>query len=214
MIWFAQMVKLAIENRNDENGRGGAARLSQETNIPKNTLIRWAEEENPNLSFSKACQLIKQLGGDFHRALPNWTPEFENNETIPVEGQVAAGQVTLCGESKNEIPVSAKVWRKSQYYSLTSGSVILLEVVGDSMFPDYRHGEYIACRAPRDHNLLQTGTPCVFQEGDGFTFKILKRTQRGDIIGQPINNHHDLVIFDKERLRIPYVVLGKIDPGK
>jgi hypothetical protein len=82
------------------------------------------------------------------------------------------------------------------------------------MYPEYQHGQYIACRSPKDPQLLQTGTPCVFQEGDSFTFKVLRRTQRGDIIGQPINTNHDLIIFDKQRLRIPYIVLGKIDPGK
>lgn len=160
--------------------------------------------------------LLRYVGGDIKRALPDYNPDSEP-VSMHVYGQVQAGMVEEGGQFEREIPgVSEEAWRGSSLFKLSSGRTILLEVVGDSMEPQYHEGDFIVCRSPGGHEKdIPDGTPCVFREGRGFTFKLLRWTKgKKDVVGVPINSAHKPIVFERtEDFRIKYVVLGKISLG-
>lgn len=211
--WFQEFLAAQAADMADHKGRGGISALARYLEMSRESVDRWASGiSTPDVVT--ASKVIKKLGGDLARALPNWDWETDSpydGPSMKVMGQIQAGDVELAGDSSYTISgVSQDLWLGK--HMKTSRPVVLLEVQGDSMAPDYHEGDLIACRQPDSVKEIKDGTPCVFRVGNGYTFKILLRSKDKRIIGHPINPDHKPIIFDKgDEVRIEYVILGKIE---
>lgn len=202
---------------------GTRVRLAQILGVTGPTVIAWESGSMPGITHVE--KLINYLGGDIMRALPEWQPETTPEiPTMRVAGRVAAGAVTWTeGRTVKRVSAWPALWKNSRYWPLTNPvqtphgieQVVLLEVYGNSMEPEYSSGEIIACRVPKDVNDLPEGTPVIIRDEDGETFKLLRRAIDGTVIGEPINrrDHHMIVFKHSRDLRVPFVVVGKLDPG-
>lgn len=164
------------------------------------------------VSIAAFEKLLSFLGGDISRAFPEYEPDASQGELMWVEGQIAAGRlVSSPTDDRFQVPVNTDQFRLSKYYApgVTSGRVWLLEIIGDSMSPDYKPGEIIACRRPDGDAIPDSGTPCIFRQGRAETFKILRKTPDQRFIGEPLNPEHDFIIFDRET-EIVAVVIAKL----
>lgn len=157
--------------------------------------------------------LVNHLGGDMFRALPDWMPETEPS-SIKVLGQVQAGGFSEAGEDDGwEVSLDITPWKEGPYTGLTHGPYGLVQVIGESMEPRYSAGEFLVCRKPNDPMGLQDLTPCIFREPRGNTFKMLRRTNTGKLVGQPLNPHHEIIEMDGRDVTVQLVVLGSVDLG-
>lgn len=211
---------------------GNAANLAKKLHISQANFVNYDSGTTPSIQIIE--RLLKYVGGDIKRALPSYVPaskeqkvvyeihdsddlDFERppQNSIFIWGQVAAGKVTFAGEDQGFKTVDS-LWAESRYWGLTTGPIAYVEVHGESMTPQYKPGEVLACRQPCDWQSLPNGTPCVFQEGDEdeLTFKILHKTDTGDIVGQPLNQDYPMIVFKKKSVRIQLVVLGKVQLEK
>jgi hypothetical protein len=217
--WFVDLLQSYLKPK----GRGGARELAKVLGVDQSQITRWLSGVDPQLS--SAVTIIKLLGGDITRALPDWEPsETVERPMMPVYGTVAAGAVDWNedGRKRKEVTAWPDLWKNSRYWPLTNPvqtvkgiqPVILLEITGNSMEPEYRSGEIIACRTPKNVDDLPEGTPCIIRDADGQTFKLLRRSIDGSVIGDPINKSHRVIVFKKTReVSVPLVVVGKLDPG-
>lgn len=169
------------------------------------------------MNADKLPALLRYLGGDISRALPDWQPP----ETTPLEvlGSVSAGVVSIAQEERRTIPGAAVHWRRSVYWHLVDAShpVCYLEVRGDSMEPEFPAGCLLACgrSATQDPPPL---TPVVasIHGGEEATFKLYRRTRfnrRQEVELHPINRVYEVQRFDAAHFpRIDFVVLGFLNP--
>lgn len=211
--WFADLLTAKAAELSDHKGRGGITALSRLLELPRESVDRWASgQSSPDVVT--AGRVIEKLGGNIVRALPTWDWERDSpydGPSMTVMGQVQAGGVEFAGESVYTVSgISQEFWLGKRGHG--DRPVILLEVHGDSMAPDYRSGDLIACRKPGNISDISDGTPCVFLEANHYTFKVLRRTRDKRIVGCPINQSHKPIVFDKlEDSRVEYVVVGKIE---
>lgn len=179
-------------------------------------------KQTPSINIIE--KLLSHFGGDISKALPKKLvpqpkekplPPQQRDNQIYISGQVSAGRVTFAGDDSGYRDVDG-LWHDSKYWGLTTGPVVYIEVQGESMSPEYKLGEVLACRRPCDPKNLPNGTPCIFQEGDedNFTFKILRMSDDGQIIGQPLNPDYPMVIFNRKTVKVSHVVLGKVQLEK
>lgn len=166
-------------------------------------------KQNPKINV--ITKLVNHLGGDMFRALPDWDPGSVA-PSVKVLGQVQAGAFSPAGNDTWDVPLDISPWRDGPYTGLTFGPYGLVQVVGDSMEPKYCAGEFLICRKPSNVDLLQDLTPCIFNAPDGSTFKLLRKTDTGRMVGQPLNPHHQLIEFGPG-VTVQLVVLGSVDLG-
>lgn len=195
---------------------------------PRETVVGWLEGySRPDVY--RLEKVLARLGGDIRRALPDYRPEPVESTGPPEEpvlGIVQGGSLTYADDGPiKHVTAWPDLWRQSPLWGQTDPvqtahgwrDVVLLEIAGDSMEPDYKHGELVACRRPKDPLMLQDGTPCIFETDEGLTFKLLRWTaDMSAVVGEPINRAHPFIVFagpQLKRLRIPFVVLGTLDPG-
>lgn len=225
--WLAKLLRSRASALNDANGRGGTVALAKKLGLSRPTLERWIDgDAAPDVA--KAERLIKALGGDLQRAKPDYVPpnllvavkEAEalygkRQEPIRFVGSVRGGELDERADLEREVEFQ-DIWRESPWwsYTLAEEPVVMVRVVGDSMAPVYPDGCMIAMRRFKPGK-LPNGGPCVFRTGRGEsierTFKILRTTKQGDIIGWPLNPEHDPIIF-RGAVTLEYVVLGVMDP--
>jgi len=200
---------------------GSRLALAKALGVANATVIGWEKGADPG--SEKYQRLIDYVEKRPAVLEPHIVYDHEQVEHVDreeqgffISGQVAAGKVTFAGEDQHVISLGS-LWAKSRYWPLTTGQVIFVEVHGDSMAPQYQAGEILACRTPANAMDLPNGTPCIFQEGeeDGFTFKLLHKTEgHAYVIGQPLNPAFDVVMFKAKQVRIPLVVVGKVQLEK
>lgn len=186
----------------------------------------------PSLSVFE--RLLQATGGDLMRALPDWSPddyEGERLKDFPILGTVTAGTLQWSPTRRlGRVKAPIDYWQKSKYWNKNTSDVrskvgsetidsevVLLQIVGNSMEPQYPDGSLIACRAVVDPMQLSDNTPCIFRErGSGETFKLLRWTKgKKHCIGMPINPEHPPVIFNEDSdVQITMVVVGTVDQGR
>lgn len=227
------LLREAAASLDDANGRGGWERLARRLGEARNTLERWGTVEGQFPKFDVAAKILREFGGDLRRAFPDWQPApAAAIPELPVLGYVQAGVMTFADVSEpiRTISVSPDLWRESPLWNQTNPvmlrnhehkqerhEVVLLQIVGDSMEPTYPAGLIIACRSPKDPTMLQDGTPCIFRNNEGQTFKTLRWATDGSevaFIGEPINPAHRRIVFHRSKdVEILFVVVGKLDLG-
>lgn len=193
---------------------GSRLALADRLGIVPATIIGWEKGSDP---MSEHRRKLEEFVASADR---NYMPLLQVQESaeneIFISGQVAAGKVSFAGEDQY-FKTLQSLWGKSRYWPITTGDVIYLEIVGESMAPEYLPGEIIACRAPQIRAQdIPSGTPCIFQESDedNFTFKIMRHGQSNEVIGQPLNPEFQFVIFSRELVQVPLIVLGKVQLAK
>lgn len=236
--WFQELLQKEAKDRGFN-----VTEMASFLGLVRETYDRWQSGfRKPNIL--QAAEVLKKLGGDINRALPNYIPpsyEQAEKETkakyrdavplmeMPVAGRISAGPVDWI-DSGDEDPVLAtpELWRNNRYWKLSNPyrnpntgethEVVLLKVSGDSMDPEFTHGEILAFRVPKNVPDLPDGTPCIIQErGRGQTFKLLYRaTNNKTLTALPINRRHRPTTFSgtSEDVEIPFMFVGKLDPAK
>lgn len=120
------------------------SQLADKLNLSKANISKYESNfVEPNLETLKMIASIFDvtldylLGKDLHKFSPTIT---DNTTTFPVIGEIAAGYDNVVLESWTgatvEIPNSYLKGRKKEDF-------IVLEVVGNSMFPEYREGDRV-----------------------------------------------------------------------
>lgn len=202
--WFSDLLRAATTKA------GSVKALSEKTAIPRTTIRSWGDGSSPGVHHVDT--LLKFIGGDIGRAMPDWHSPIVSQAKMLVYGQVNAGTTELGGESQYSVPASDELWRSSRYWEITDGQTILLEVFGDSMFPQYRSGQLIACRRPMITATINDNTPVIFREqGNEYTFKLYRKSTNGVIVGEPINRDFPPVVFRTPK--VEFIVLGTLDGG-
>lgn len=81
-----------------------------------------------------------------------------------------------------------------------------LQIVGDSMYPDYHDGDIVIFERQPD---CENGDDCaVLIENSDATFKRVEKTRNGIMI-KPINPHYEIRSFSNEEIiNLPVTVLG------
>lgn len=207
--WFRDVLSAAIKKA------GSRRALARIMNVSNSTVTNWEAEGNPSLAHGAA--LLQYIGADLRSAIYGTDTDRPANIGLPVLGRVSAGAKKLPGEAISWVPgITEAAFRNRPYWSITTGPVVLLEVDGDSMWPDYQDGELIACRAPYSIRDLNDGIPCIFRELDGTAFKYLEwvpldgEPDKKIPIGRPANHRYPAVRFRSlSDVRIEYVVLGR-----
>lgn len=211
MTLFTDIIVHEIERLGGE--RIGMVRLAEKLGENYSQVHRWKNGQQPK--FNTAAAVIERLGGDMARALPGWSKAEGTADapSVQILGQVQAGAFSQAGEALGEIHLDVSAWEKGPYQGLTYGDTSLVQIVGDSMEPRYTAGEFLVCRAPVDPTRLNDNTPCIFTGPDGSTFKLLRKSRDGVIIGQPLNPQHEIIVFNGRNVTVQLVVLGSIDLG-
>jgi len=207
--WIIELIEQATSRA------GNAANLAKQLKISPGNFVNYQSGTTPTVKVLD--KLISYMGGDIRRALPSFDDQGEKRTPkMMVYGQVHAGTVEEGGQFQYEVDgISEGAWKANSLWQKTHGKTILLEIFGDSMSPDYHEGDLIVCREPSNPHELPDGTPCVFRESRGSTFKVLRWTSdKRSVVGMPLNPLHKPIVFkDSEDFRIRYVVLGKVNFG-
>lgn len=221
--WFRDFLQKAVKEA------GSQRKLADRIGASGSSVNDWLTTDAlPGLKHFAALMEIKN--GDVKRALPTYTPPSlqvaiketearygKRPEPIRFVGNVTGGRLAFSSQQEAEEINFEDLWRRSPWWSYANKEepIVLVEVRGDSMAPDYPDGCMIALRKPSDKRIVPNGAPCVFRQGglgsDERTFKILRETKRGEIIGWPLNPEHDPVVFKRNEVDIEYVVLGVLN---
>lgn len=185
--------------------------------VSQSMLSGYVRRDNvPSVAF--ADRLLREIGGDIRRALPDYEPDGPPAQPLTVHGRVSAGRVNLAVEETHTFPSINDAWRESIYRQFTTGPVTYLTVHGDSMEPHYPDGCLLACARPATRELPDL-TPVIARAGDGATLKLYRlgrdRRRQPEVELIPINfPQHDIQRFAPGAIEIDYIVLGFINPCK
>jgi SOS-response transcriptional repressor LexA len=193
---------------------GNSTKLAEKLELSRTSIERWLH--GGSIGLEDLDRLLRYIGGDLTRALPDYHPE---PETPPVEitiwGRVSAGPCTLATEHPETLPSQAHAWQKSRYRNLTSGQVIFLQVDGDSMEPQFPNGSLLACAKPNTRELPDL-TPVIARIGDECTFKLYRPTtdRKGtpEIELLPLNRTYRTTRHNPRDITIDYIALGVLNP--
>lgn len=170
-------------------------------------------ERESEPSADRAEFILKALGGDITRALPDYIPPQAQSAPIRVFGEVSAGSASISQAPVEYENVLVETFRSSKYWNYTQGEIIPLRVKGSSMEPSYQNRQLIACRAPLiPVTEIRTGTPCIIVDQYGeATFKLFQYcAKERRVYGIPINQEYDLQWWKAAEVQVQLVVIGVI----
>lgn len=221
--WFQQFLQ------KEQKARGlNVTDMAAFLDVERETYDRWQSGVSKP-KILDGVEVLTKLGWNFERAKPNAEnptiaaarAELEKEYSSRIErirhvGQVRGGELDSRPDTQSALTFE-ELWDESPYVPFTDKTqpVVTARVVGDSMAPDYPDRSRIAMRRWNGDKLPE-GTPCVFQTGAGehveHTFKLLRRTSDGNILGWPLNPEHAPIIFRGRQFEIEYIVLGLVNP--
>lgn len=202
--------------REANNGAASQRKLAAKLGVEQPNISMYIRgEQTPDIHVIE--RLLKHMGSDIQRALPGYMETLSVQESpgvyevrpkAAVLGQVQAGAFSPAGDSLDYLDLDLSMWGKRVH------EMGLVEVVGDSMMPWYRPGQYLVCRCVHNGNDVPDGTPCIFEEHGNTTFKLLRRLKSGRMVAQPLNCEHELIEITGRNVRVQMVVVGSLDMGK
>lgn len=210
MEWFVPLLKKFIEKA------GSETRAAKELGVDQKTInnLKLGITKRPRLDLAE--ELLKRMDGDISRALPDYEPDYEK-QPVTLLGRVSAGYATLAVEDPQRIPDFKNIWERSRYRCITTGEVVMLEVQGDSMEPQFPDGCLLAIARPSGE--IPNRTPVIaLVKGEEATFKIwsLQKNAYGQeqVMLYPLNPTHEVQQYRRGDVIPLYIVLGEINPWK
>lgn len=194
---------------------GGQKALADKLGVGKSLVNSWLAGGKVETAL-QIEEVVRALGGDISRALPDYEPDAVGNITI--EGRVTANsQRYSSDDEKREVEGGLLGYLKtSKLFGLTTAPTCFIQVEGDSMAPDYPEGCLLVCRRPEASRDLPQNTPVIVSvDGGGDrNFKMLQRVD-GYTNLVPINvRSHDVQTFKTKDVRVEWVVIGRIIPNE
>lgn len=210
MNWFGDALRQYMVAKAIATGEALADNLGEN----KATVHRWLN----GLSMPKNTKLVrilKDIGGDIERALPDYVPPGPM-APLQLVGTVQAGSSQFT-QSELEIEESLNfLWSNTSAWHCSTGPVQYVRVIGDSMEPIYPEGCLIAIRNWRPGASVPHSTPVIFidETTKSCTFKLYQERRRGKItllIGVPINPRHEALVWKESEATVHKIVLGKAE---
>lgn len=208
--WFRDILNRAM-NRVGHN----VADLATHLNIPYSSLNEVINGKTQCPKITILEPLLKFL----NEPLPGEDRIFPENKAhaTPVAGHVSAGLVSWPGDAPHSgfgigefIHINLDDWKKSYQECTDPSETFVLKIEGDSMYPDYCHGDFIICKKLlKTPDEIKNGTPCIFEQDGQYTFKLFRKLGKNKIVGEPLNRCYDMILFEGH-FSIPYVVVGQI----
>jgi transcriptional regulator with XRE-family HTH domain len=218
MNWFCKIMKDEFDRRASQKGgdnRGVTAELAKELNTSHTNINRWVsgESENPKIEFID--RILKMVGGDITRALPDYDPGDSTNLGIKIHGRVTANSERWSTDDESfSIQSCSDVYKRSQLWHLTHGQTIHLQIDGDSMAPIYPHASVICCRKPSvGIDQIPKDSPAICLVNGESNFKLVRHDKQNKMmILTPINRRHEVSICPERDINIAYLVVGQLSP--
>lgn len=193
---------------------GSERAYAEKIGVKYGALRSWIERGSEP-SADKVETILKNLGGDITRALPDYSPSERElagyASPVKIHGEVSAGHASYSQSPIETEQVLETCYGSSPHYSITQGPIVHLKVSGDSMEPDFPHRSLLACRAPWvAKEAIPNGTPCIMLTSDGdTTFKLFQYSKAyGRVLAIPINESYDVQIFKPSEVEVQLIVVG------
>jgi SOS-response transcriptional repressor LexA len=209
MGWFAEFLNREYSRRFPGKEHGSLKRFAHLCGYEPTSVGRWLDAISDPGSDTVA-DVVKKLGGDIGRALPDYTPEAL--QPVVVWGRVSAGTVRWADQDGVAHDTLLDVFEHHPFRRYTEGQIIYLSVDGNSMEPDYPDGSLIACARAASSNLPDM-TPVVARaKHHEATFKLYLDAGE-EVVLLPLNyREHRPQRYRKHVVIIDYIVLGHIAP--
>ena len=197
----------------------GVRGLAKQLGTSHSTVSGWTSGSCPSARLFE--DMLKYLGGDIERALPDYDPETA--PSMQVLGRVAAGGEAVVYEDLELVHPQKDVWEHSSAAPLGFGPVQYMRVEGESMEPDYPRGCLIAVRRStlKPWNVPHLSPVILVPKSahDSATFKLVQVKRDANdkptqVLGVPINRSYDVLFWGPEEVGISHVVLGKVEVFK
>lgn len=192
---------------------GSESAVARKIGVAPNYVHKWVNGQQPSLEhFARA---VKAYGGNLEDAFPQH--EGRVQESLPVYGRVSAGTVSYAEQELRIIEGTPRVWSESVYRQHTTGPVIYIEVVGNSMEPEFPDGCLLACARP-GVSILPQFTPVIARIDDQYTFKLYSIAMnpygKKEVRLTPLNRAFQVQSYRLSDVHIDYVVVGFVNPWR
>jgi SOS-response transcriptional repressor LexA len=178
-------------------------------------ITRWLGSGNPKLEDLRRvleyfhADPSELFGGASGEKL---SPAPAGDDGIDVIGRVAAGVISYSPEDHKRVPGNKRIWDYSAYRPLTQGPISYVEVIGDSMEPDFPEKSLIAVARPSTGQIPPL-TPVIFRKDDEMTLKLFQRVDK-IVLAIPVNKSHEVQHFPVDLVHIDYIALGVVNPWR
>lgn len=196
-------VMQAIRRFIDEDCEGNISKASRFFDIdPTNNLVRKWYRGVQTPSFAAASDICGRLGINIEGSTQAFSDEYDFVPKVAAKAG-AGSSFEVSGEIKDEYAFRKDFFAR---YNLQAHNLVLMDVVGDSMFPTLSEGDTVLI--DKSDIEVVDGKIYVVAYGDDLKVKRLQRTPRGIVLRSDNRDYADVQIQGDEL--DSFVVHGRV----